>query len=75
MQLADNQYLAKGKNCLIRLFEKSYKTILRMYFVLLRELGNLILAKAIKKRVIIIQKKEEHGKYSKKNNDRNNSSC
>lgn len=37
-----------------------------MYFVLLRELGNLILAKAIKKRVIIIQKKEEHGKYSKK---------
>ena len=29
-----------------------------MYFVLLRELGNLILAKAIKKRVIIIQKKK-----------------
>ena len=41
----------------MRLFQKSYETILRMYFVLLRELGNLILAKAIKKRVIIIQKR------------------
>ena len=57
LQLADNQYLVKCKNCLIRLFKKSYETILRMYFVLLRELGNLILAKAIKKRVIIIQKR------------------